>query len=484
MRKIKKSDRGLTFALDDESLIGLRFNYEINLNKRTIRIVPCEDGRHTISRKKSGNKYRALVDIRSCDVKDLVSAAEYLEIEETADRIIVHVYKKVETPSVQLHDGLYLIDDVLCEKSADIVIMKDKNYYSFISRPETGILPPGLPTVAPYYIASLFSGAGLLDKPFHDDPRCKIVFATDFDRNACKTYAVNISDLIRCMDIRDIREEEVPSCDLVIGGPCCQAYSNANRHNIHSEVSEAKRMLLDDYIRIVHAKKPEAFVIENAPQLLTFDNGIALEKLRRDLPEYRLSVSKLKDTELGGYTKRVRAIIIGCLHEAITLPEKVVKVVKTVWDALNKVTPEWFNYDDYTTPSERTKLLMSYVPQGGNWQNIPPEVAYFPPTTHSQRYYRLKWDEPSPTITNFRKPNITHPKENRIITVAEAAALMGLEKDFKVYGSTLDSRQQQVANGVTGAMSAFIKKHVLDALDRLRADGRFVPVCLTMEPIG
>ena len=89
MRKIRKSDRGLTFALDDESLIGLRFNYEINLHKRTIRIVPCEDGKHTISRKKSGNKFRALVDIRSCDVKELVSSADYLEIEETSDRMIL-----------------------------------------------------------------------------------------------------------------------------------------------------------------------------------------------------------------------------------------------------------------------------------------------------------------------------------------------------------------------------------------------------------
>ena len=471
MKKINRSERGLTFSLEDESLIGIRFNYEINLHKRTIRIVPCEDGKHTISRKKSGSKFKALVDIRSSEVKELVSAADYMEIDEQPDRIVVHVYKKVESSNVQIHDGLYMIDDVLCEKSAEIIIMKDSDYYRFAQSPALGLMPPGLPTVAPYYVASLFSGAGLLDKPFKDDPRCKIVYATDFDSNACKTYAENISKLIVCKDIRDVREDDVPDCDLVIGGPCCQAYSNANRHNIHSKVGEEKRLLLDDYIRIVQAKKPEAFVIENTPQLLTFEDGIALEKLRRDLPEYKLTVTKLKDAELGGYTKRVRAIIIGCIHKAIELPEKVVKIVRTVRDALKKVTPEWHNYNDYTFPSERTKLLMSYVPQGGNWKNIPPEVAYFPPTTHSQRYYRLKWDEPSPTITNFRKPNITHPEENRIITVAEAAALMGLEKDFKVYGSTLDSRQQQVANGVTQSMASFIKEQVLNALDQLRAMG-------------
>jgi DNA (cytosine-5)-methyltransferase 1 len=140
-----------------------------------------------------------------------------------------------------------------------------------------------------------------------------------------------------------------------------------------------------------------------------------------------------------------------------------------------KVHDGWHNYEDYTHPGERTRLLMSYVPQGGNWRNIPPEVAYFPPTTHSQKYYRLKWNEPSITITNFRKPNITHPEKDRTITVAEAAALMGLEEDFPIYGKSLDSRQQQVANGVTQSMARFIKEHVTKALEKFRMQG-YVPV--------
>ena len=72
---------------------------------------------------------------------------------------------------------------------------------------------------------------------------------------------------------------------------------------------------------------------------------------------------------------------------------------------------------------------------------------------------------------NWRKINLTHPEENRILNVSEAAALMGLPKEFKVFGSTLNAKQQQIGNGVTQAIGKFVKKYVLQALNM---DGKIV----------
>ena len=74
-------------------------------------------------------------------------------------------------------------------------------------------------------------------------------------------------------------------------------------------------------------------------------------------------------------------------------------------------------------------------------------------------------DKLSPTLTNWRKTVLTHPTENRILTVSEAAAIMGLDKDFPIYGKTLNSRQQQVANGVTFSVGKFVKEAILASLD-------------------
>ena len=45
---------------------------------------------------------------------------------------------------------------------------------------------------------------------------------------------------------------------------------------------------------------------------------------------------------------------------------------------------------------------------------------------------------------------------DRILTVSEAAALQGLDKYF-VFSGSLNSMQQQVANGVTAAIARFCK---------------------------
>lgn len=55
------------------------------------------------------------------------------------------------------------------------------------------------------------------------------------------------------------------------------------------------------------------------------------------------------------------------------------------------------------------------------------------------------------------------PVGNRILSVAEAAALMGLEKDF-IFSGSLGNKQQQVGNGVTQAIATFIKSIVKNAL--------------------
>lgn len=282
----------------------------------------------------------------------------------------------------------------------------------------------------------VFSGAGLLDYPFKQDDSFDIKFAVDFDADACETYRHNIGDHILCMDMRELKSSQVPDVDLIIGGPCCQGYSNANRAG-NSTLDKTKRLLIDDYIRIVKEKKPISFIIENVNQFVTKENGLYLEKVLSGLSEYNITYSVVNDDELLGYSKRSRTILIGFIRSAgkIVIPQVSLTGRHTVKDALKKVDSTWFNYKDVTIPSEKTREKMSYVPQGGNWRDIPPEIGGYGPNTQSNIMRRLKMDEPSITLSNFRKSNILHPVQDRILTVSEAAAIMGLDKNFKFYGS-------------------------------------------------
>lgn len=486
MKKIKKSNRGLTFSLSDESRIGTKFRYFVDLQRSKITIISDRNGTGTVSRKKSGKTFKPLYDIRSKEVRDLVTTADYMEVEEIQDKIIVHVYKKVVELKRTVKENIIRIEDIFMQKYGEIVL-DGTSGVDGLTRPTFRF---GKPTVwnedcfsylcstAPkqwnpktekknieriFDVVSLFSGAGLLDYSFKD-PRFRFVYGCDFDADACKTYRENIGDHIVCDDIRNISSTDVPDCDLVIGGPCCQGYSNANRVDIEKKSAKLKRLLIDDYIRIVKDKQPSVFVIENVPQLLTKEDGLYIDKVFNGLPEYEITCTIVSDNEVGGFTIRKRAIVIGSKIGAIKLPDTTIHTVKTVRDALKDVDSSWFNWEDVTKPRKDTEICMSYVPQGGNWQDIPDEVHHFGPATQSNTYRRLSWNELSPTITNWRKCILIHPEENRILNVSEAAALMGLDKNFKVLGSSLNTRQQQIGNGVTQAIGKFVKEHILNAL--------------------
>ncbi len=464
--KIKYSARGLTFSFKENETFkaGSRYRYIIDNKNCEVILLPDEDGKYKFSKK--GVNAKPLVDLRNAEIKEAMSMARYMEVEIQDDRIIVHIIKtsvNLDTLSDrEISDMIDKSEEITFSIDKD-VLLNDSEALGQMLR-ASGLLSAKIHKDICYVFdtISLFSGAGLLDYPFSKDDSFDLKFAIDFDKAACETYKENIGDHIICMDIRDLDEKDVPDTDLIIGGPCCQGYSNANRAgNLQQDIS--KRLLIDDYIRMVKAKKPLMFVVENVRQFITKENGRYLEKVLSELSEdYNISYSVVNDLEVGGYSKRERMVLIGSCKEMgkIVIPNVELSSYKTAGRALNKVSSDWFNYNDITKASEETKKKMAQVRPGHNYKDIA-EMAHL--DRHSNVYRRLDANEPSVTITNWRKVNLMPPAGNRILSVSEAAAIMGLDKKFKFLGS-INDRQQQVGNGVTQAIAAFIKSIVKNAL--------------------
>lgn len=464
--RIKYSKRGLTFSFKENETFkaGSHYRYIIDNASDEVIIVPDENGKYKFSRK--GANAKPLVDLRNEEIKNVMSMAQFMEVEVLDDKIIVHIIKKqINTEGLSDREVVDLID-----KSEDITFEVDK---SILTEHNTALID--MLTAAGLFseknirdisyvfdVVSLFSGAGLLDYPFKLDDSFDIKFAVDFNKAACETYKNNIGDHILCMDMRDLKETEVPECDVILGGVCCQGYSNANRKG-NEFLNVSKRLLVDDYIRIVKAKQPLIWCIENVPQFLTKEDGKYLEKVLTNLSEeYNITYSVVNDVEVGGYSTRKRMILIGSTKamDKVIIPNVELSKKGTVGDALKKVTPDWFNYNDVTKASEVTIAKMKQVRPGHNYKDIE-ELKNL--NRHSNFYYRLESDKPSVTIVNWRKVNIMPPVGNRILSVSEAAAIMGLDKNFRFYG-TLNDRQQQVGNGVTFAIANFIKTIIKNAL--------------------
>ena len=74
---------------------------------------------------------------------------------------------------------------------------------------------------------SFFAGVGGIDLGFEQTGKFKTIYANEFDPYPVKTFEANFDIKVDCRDIHNVLAEEVPSCDVVMGGFPCQAFSVA-----------------------------------------------------------------------------------------------------------------------------------------------------------------------------------------------------------------------------------------------------------------
>lgn len=118
----------------------------------------------------------------------------------------------------------------------------------------------------------LFAGAGGLSYGFESTGKFLIVAAAENNKNARKTYIENHKGRNHIKMISDVRDydftalaSEFDGIDVVIGGPPCQGFSNANRQKNH--IISMNNSLVKEYFRAIREIRPKAFVMENVSML-------------------------------------------------------------------------------------------------------------------------------------------------------------------------------------------------------------------------
>lgn len=94
----------------------------------------------------------------------------------------------------------------------------------------------------------------------------KCVGACDFDKYARQTYASQFGHEPEFSDIRDIEGPEVPDHDLFCGGFPCQPFSLAGKRK---GLDDERGTLFNDIARVLEAKRPGYFLLENVKGLLS-----------------------------------------------------------------------------------------------------------------------------------------------------------------------------------------------------------------------
>lgn len=340
-----------------------------------------------------------------------------------------------------------------------------------------------------YNVLDLFCGCGGLSLGF-EQAGYNVLLGVDIWEDALKTYAYNHkSSKTLCADMSTLQGEDVrkhigdSKVDVIIGGPPCQGFSIAGKRIVDDE----RNKLYKGFVRMVEYFKPSAFVMENVPNILSIGGGAVKDAIINDFKTlgYTVENKVLIASDYGVPQNRRRAVFIGLKNENFDFDIPTVTKKISTEEALSDL-PENSIEDGgkYTTDStsdyqkvmransvgvfnhettqhnEQTVRIISMVPDGGNYKDLPKELQ-------ETRKVHIAW-----TRLNSQRPSITidtghrhhfHYKWNRVPTVRESARIQSFPDDF-IFLCSKTSQYKQVGNAVPPLMAKAIaeqlKKHL------------------------
>lgn len=201
----------------------------------------------------------------------------------------------------------------------------------------------------------LFAGIGGIRIAF-ERVGGKCVFTSEWDEPCQVMYKANFGDKPHG-DITKLVAEEVPDHDILTGGFPCQAFSIIGNK---LGFADTRGTLFFDIERILRAKQPKAFLLENVKQLTTHDKGrtfkVILEKL--ESLGYFVHYKVLNGLNFGVPQKRERIMLIGFKeNHPFDFPKNGTET-KTLVDILepdNEIAKKHF-LSDYFRKKLETKL--------------------------------------------------------------------------------------------------------------------------------
>lgn len=142
-----------------------------------------------------------------------------------------------------------------------------------------------------YKVLDLFAGAGGLSNGFEQTGKFSVIGAVEINEAAQQTYIKNhenkdviikssttgISDITK-IDFKNYSRDSENT--VIIGGPPCQGFSNANRQKNY--LISGNNKLVKEYVRAVRDVKPIAFLMENVKSINSSVHKFFVTKYKAD----------------------------------------------------------------------------------------------------------------------------------------------------------------------------------------------------------
>lgn len=309
---------------------------------------------------------------------------------------------------------------------------------------------------AEYKMIDLFAGIGGTRLGFYYTGKVNIVFSSEIDSFAAKTYEANFGEKPDG-DITQISTSTIPNHDILVGGFPCQAFSQAGKKQ---GFNDTRGTLFFEIARIIKDKQPKAFLLENVRNLLSHDKGKTFDVIKTTLEElgYEVKYTLFKAKDFGVPQNRERIYIIGFNKEKIknykkfSMPDP--PYLKTcVGDILEKNVDEKYTISDKLWQGHQRRKA-EHIEKGNGFGYSLFNAKSMYTNTISARYYK----DGSEILIEQSDRN------PRKITPREAARLQGFPEEFIIPVSDTQA-YKQFGNSVAVPVIHAIAEQIIKVLD-------------------
>lgn len=296
----------------------------------------------------------------------------------------------------------------------------------------------------------LFCGAGGLTHGLIK-AGVRVVAGVDFDKKCEYPYSANHADIkFYERDVAKLSASEVASwygnasIRVLAGCAPCQPFSSYSQR--YETVGTERWGLLNHFARLTRKIRPDIVTTENVPTVTkhkVFDDFV--RALRRQ--NYHVWYDVIDSAEYGLPQRRRRTVLLASLHGPIELLAPDLSEPRTVRDVLKGLPPIRQGSSDKKDPLHSASALsplnlerIKASKPGGSWRDWPKRLIADCHRKKSGKTYpgvygRMKWDEPSPTLTTqffgFGNGRFGHPSQARGLSLREGAILQGFPQDYE-----------------------------------------------------
>ena len=312
----------------------------------------------------------------------------------------------------------------------------------------------------------------------------RVVGAVEIDARASGVYTLNHPEVhlwqkditrVSVTQMRRILGLKSGELDLLAGCPPCQGFSSVRTLNRKSAVRDKRNDLVFQFERLIVGLRPKAVMLENVPGLAANQRFARFRARLRKLG-YVVN-AKILDAADYGVPQRRRRLILLAGRTAIPFGRK--QVPPSVRDTIAGLPRAGSSGDPvHDLPEKRSAHIMKLIkliPKDGGSRSALPRRMQLPCHRRCKGfcdiYGRLAWDRVAPTLTtgcfNPSRGRFLHPRENRAITMREAALLQTFPPGYKF---PVELGKLAIASMIGNALPPeFIRRHAESVLACLSA---------------